>query len=30
MNRKLLAHHLVEGLVTYDFILHLSVRDHAT
>ena len=28
MNRNLLKQHLVEGPVTYDFTLHLRVRDH--
>jgi hypothetical protein len=28
VNRNSLKHHLVEGPVTYDFTLHLRVRDH--
>ena len=30
MKRKSLKEHLVEGPVTYDFTLHLRVRDHIT
>ena len=30
MNRNSLKWHLIEGLVTYDFTLHLRVRDHTT
>ena len=30
MNIKALKQHLVEGLITYDFTLHLRIRDHTT
>ena len=30
MNRNSLKHHLVESPITYDFSLHLKVRDHTT
>ena len=30
MNKNSLKCHLVEGLVTYDFTLHLRARDHTT
>jgi hypothetical protein len=30
MNKNSLKWHLVEGSVTYDFIIHLRVRDHTT
>jgi hypothetical protein len=30
MNRRSLKQQLVEGLVTYDFTPHSSVRDHAS
>src|ERR1700737_1628746 len=30
MNRNSLKYHLVEGPITYDFALHLRIRDHIT
>ena len=30
MNRNSLKEQLVEGLITYDFTVHLRVRDHTT
>ena len=30
MNRISLKYHLVESLVTYDFTIHLKIRDHTT
>ena len=30
MNRNPLKEHLVEGPVTYDYTVHLRVRDHTT